>query len=181
MEDMDRTHLAVDVNAACRLYGQFQLRSGQTSNEYFDKYLFEADPALLKRVSQAMVPLIPSNTELLGGLELGGVPIATVLSQITGLPTVFVRKEAKKYGTCRLAEGANVAGRTVTLIEDVITTGGAVRNAALALRSDNADVSTVICAIDRRPETGSVLDDISVAVLAVMTKSELDIAQGLRA
>lgn len=176
---MDRASLAADVNAACRLSGQFRLRSGQLSNEYFDKYLFEVDPSLLKRVSQAMVPLIPSDTDLLGGLELGGVPIAAVLSQITGLPTVFVRKEAKKYGTCRLAEGGSVVGRTVTLIEDVITTGGAVRNAALALRGDDADVSTVICAIDRRPETGSVLDEISVAVQAVMTKRELDVAEGL--
>lgn len=181
MAGMDRTHLIADVNAACRLSGQFQLRSGQRSQEYFDKYLFEADPALLKRVCHAMAPLIPSNTELLGGLELGGVPIATVLSQLTGLPAVFVRKEAKSYGTCRLAEGADVAGRAVTLIEDVITTGGAVRNAAVALRSDSAAVSTVICAIDRRPESGSLLDDVSVAVLAVMTKDELDAAQRLGA
>jgi orotate phosphoribosyltransferase len=176
---MDRLHLAAKLNAVCRLSGQFQLRSGQHSTEYFDKYLFEADPELLKSVCRAMVPLIPAGTDLLGGLELGGVPIATVVSQITGIPTVFVRKEAKTYGTCRLAEGADVAGRAITLIEDVITTGGAVRNATLALRADNADVSTVICAIDRRPETGSVLDDVSVAVLAVMTKSELDGAQGL--
>jgi orotate phosphoribosyltransferase len=77
-----------------------------------------------------MVPLIPTDTDLLGGLELGGIPLATVIGQITGLPTVFVRKQAKTYGTYRLAEGADVAGRTVTLIEDVITTGGAVRNAA---------------------------------------------------
>ncbi|UNB52907.1 orotate phosphoribosyltransferase [Mycolicibacterium sp. YH-1] len=172
--------LAADVNAACRLSGQFKLRSGQHSNEYFDKYLFESNPELLKRVSQAMVPLIPSGTDLLGGLELGGVPLAAVLSQITGLPTVFVRKEAKTYGTCRLAEGADVAGRTVTLIEDVITTGGAVRNAALALRRDDADVTTVICAIDRRPETGCVLDAVSVAVLAVLTKADLDDAQRAR-
>jgi orotate phosphoribosyltransferase len=176
---MDRLHLAAKLNAVCRLSGQFQLRSGQHSTEYFDKYLFEADPELLRSVCQAMVPLIPAGTDLLGGLELGGVPIATVVSQITGIPTVFVRKEAKTYGTGRLAEGADVAGRTVTLIEDVITTGGAVRNAALALRGDNADVSTVICAIDRRPETGSVLGDVSVAVLAVVTKSELDSAQRL--
>ncbi|MBX9918236.1 MAG: orotate phosphoribosyltransferase, partial [Mycolicibacterium frederiksbergense] len=105
----------------------------------------------------------------------------TVLSQLTGLPAVFVRKEAKSYGTCRLAEGADVAGRAITLIEDVITTGGAVRNAAVALRSDSAAVSTVLCAIDRRLESGSVLDDVSVAVLAVMTKDELDAAQRLRA
>jgi orotate phosphoribosyltransferase len=168
--------LAADIDAACRLSGQFQLRSGQRSNEYFDKYLFEANPELLKRVSQAMVPLIPSHTDVLGGLELGGVPLATVLSQMTGLPTVFVRKEAKTYGTRRLAEGATVAGRTVTLIEDVITTGGAVRNAALALRRDDANVSTVICAIDRRPETGSALDDVRIAVAAVLTKADLDSA-----
>jgi hypothetical protein len=49
---------------------------------------------------------------------------------MTGLPTIFVREQAKTYGTCRLAEAPDVAGRTVTLIEDVITTGGAVRNAA---------------------------------------------------
>lgn len=85
---MDRADLVADVNAACRLSGKFRLRSGQLANEYFDKYLFEADPSLLRRVSQAMVPLIPSDTDLLGGLELGGVPIAAVLSQITGLPTV---------------------------------------------------------------------------------------------
>ena len=106
--------LAADIDAACRLSGQFELRSGQRSNEYFDKYLFEASPELLKRVSQAMVPLIPSDTDVLGGLELGGVPLATVVSQISGLPTLFVRKEAKQYGTGRLAEGADVAGRTVT-------------------------------------------------------------------
>jgi orotate phosphoribosyltransferase len=77
-------------------------------------YLFEANPELHKRVSKAMVPLIPSDTDVLGGLELGGVPLATVASQISALPTLFVRKEAKQYGTCRLAEGADVAGRTVT-------------------------------------------------------------------
>jgi orotate phosphoribosyltransferase len=148
---MDRLRLAADVNAACRLSGHFQLRSGQRSDQYFDKYLFEADPGLLKRVSQAMVPLIPSGTDLLGGLELGGVPITTVVSQLTGIPTVFVRKEAKTHETCRLAEGADVAGRTIALIEDVITTGGAVCNAAVALRGDHADVSTVICVHRHRP------------------------------
>ncbi|QRY47431.1 hypothetical protein JVX93_11915 [Mycolicibacterium boenickei] len=102
---MDRDLLATDVNHACRLQGQFQLRSGQLSHEYFDKYLFESDPQLLRRVCEAMVPLIPADTDLLGGLELGGVPLATVVSQLTGIPTLFVRKAAKTYGTCRLAEG----------------------------------------------------------------------------
>ena len=144
--------LARDVDACCRLTGEFTLRSGQVASEYFDKYLFEADPALLARVVEQMVDLVPDGTELLGGLELGGVPIATVLSARTGLPALFVRKQAKEYGTCKLAEGPDVAGRRVTLVEDVITTGGAVRDATRALREAGAIVETVVCAIDRSPE-----------------------------
>jgi orotate phosphoribosyltransferase len=60
--------LAADIDAACRLTGTFILRSGQVSNEYFDKYLFEAQPALLDRIAAAMVELLPGNTKLLGGL-----------------------------------------------------------------------------------------------------------------
>jgi orotate phosphoribosyltransferase len=80
------TELAREVNARCRLRGRFTLRSGQVSDDYFDKYLFEADPLLLGRVTGAMRPLIPDGTDLLGGLELGGIPLATMLSQATGIP-----------------------------------------------------------------------------------------------
>ena len=121
--------LARDVDARCRLSGEFTLRSGQVSHEYFDKYLFETDPALLARVAAQMEGLLPVGVDLLGGLEMGGIPIVTALSARTGLPALFVRKKAKEYGTCKLAEGPDVAGRRVTLIEDVITTGGAVRDA----------------------------------------------------
>ena len=91
--------------------GEFVLRSGVTSTEYFDKYRFEADPALLRDIAAALVPLVPDGTEVLAGLELGGVPIATVLSQLTGIPAAFVRKEAKTYGTCQLAEGGDRRGQ----------------------------------------------------------------------
>ena len=143
--------LAADIDGCCRLTGTFTLRSGQIASEYFDKYLFESDPTLLSRVAREMVQLLPHDTELLGGLELGGVPIATMVSSMTGHPALFVRKAAKEYGTCKLAEGPDVAGRRVTLIEDVITTGGAVRDATKALRAAGAIVEVVVCAIDRSP------------------------------
>lgn len=168
--------LARDVDACCRLTGQFTLRSGQLATEYFDKYLFEADPALLSRVVAQMVELVPPGTDLLGGLELGGVPIATLLSARTGLPALFVRKRAKEYGTCKLAEGPDVAGRRVTLVEDVITTGGAVRDATRALREAGAVVEVVICAIDRSPG-GNPLADVDLEVRPVLTKAELDAAR----
>lgn len=169
--------LAADIDACCRLTGTFTLRSGQVASEYFDKYLFESDPALLGRVADQMVGLVPEGTELLGGLELGGVPIATALSARTGLPALFVRKQAKTYGTAKLAEGPPVAGRRITIVEDVITTGGAVRDATTALREAGAFVPVVICAIDRSPASENPLADIDLEVRSVLTKAQLDSAR----
>ncbi|WP_435742293.1 orotate phosphoribosyltransferase [Nocardioides sp. SYSU DS0663] len=173
--------LAADIDACCRLTGTFTLRSGQVASEYFDKYLFEADPILLQRVAREMVQLLPHDTELLGGLELGGVPLATSVSGMTGTPALFVRKKAKEYGTCKLAEGPDVAGRRVTLVEDVITTGGAVRDATRALREAGAVVEVVVCAIDRSPAGENPLADVGLEVRAVLTKADLDAARAATA
>jgi orotate phosphoribosyltransferase len=178
--DLTRTadpDLARDIDACCRLSGEFTLRSGQVSSEYFDKYLFESDPQLLARVARQMVDLVPGDTDLLGGLELGGIPIVTALSSLTGHPALFVRKQAKDYGTCKLAEGPDVAGRRVTLIEDVITTGGAVRDATRALREAGAVVELVVCAIDRSPAGEDPLADVGLEVRPVLTKAQLDAAR----
>lgn len=169
--------LARDIDARCRLSGEFTLRSGQVSTEYFDKYLFESDPALLGRVADQIVPLIPNATDLLGGLEMGGVPIATAVSARLGLPALFVRKRPKEYGTCKVAEGPDLAGRRVTLIEDVITTGGAVRDATRALRASGATVEVVACAIDRSGPGGNQLADMNLEVRSVLTKANLDAAR----
>jgi orotate phosphoribosyltransferase len=166
--------LAADIDATCRLTGEFTLRSGQVADTYFDKYLFEAQPALLERVAVQVVDLLPEDTELLGGLELGGVPIATMVSARTGLPALFVRKQAKEYGTAKLAEGPDVSGRRVTLVEDVITTGGAVRDATRALRELGAVVEVVVCAIDRSPEGEDPLADVGLDIRSVLTRADLD-------
>lgn len=171
---MDLPALAAAIDSTCRVSGDFTLRSGISTTEYFDKYLFEGDPALLRAVADQMVPLLPRDTEVLGGLELGGVPIATILSSLTGLPTLFVRKEAKTYGTCKLAEGGDFTGRRVTLIEDIVTTGGAARNAALALRERGAVIDTLVCAIDRSAPGANHLPEIGLRTVSVLTKKDLD-------
>src|SRR5690606_31948350 len=97
-------------------------------------------------------PLIPVGTEILAGLEMGGIPVATALSLETGIPCVFVRKKAKDYGTCKFAEGLEIKGKKVCIIEDVVTTGGQVVLSTADLRSLGADISTVLCVIHRGPE-----------------------------
>ncbi len=86
--------LATRLRDTSRLTGRFVLRSGSVADVYFDKYLFEADPELLHAVADLAAPLVPEGTELLAGLELGGVPVATALSLRTGLPQVLVREDA---------------------------------------------------------------------------------------
>ena len=96
-----------------------------------------------------MVLLIPSAADILAGLELGGIPLATTLSQLTGLPTLFVRKKAKTYGTRRLAEGGSVNGQMVAIVEDIVATAGQIVSSAQHLIEQVARVSTAIAAIDR--------------------------------
>jgi orotate phosphoribosyltransferase len=178
MADQELIQLARDVDTRCRLRGEFVLRSGQVASEYFDKYLFEADPRLLGRVTARMARLVPPDTQLLGGLELGGVPLATALSQLTGLPALFVRKQTKAYGTRKLAEGDDPAGKRVTLVEDVITVGGTVVAAADALRALGATVTAVVCAIDRSSSGESAVAAAGITVLRVLTKDQLDSVAG---
>ncbi len=149
MTGAERLALAADISRASRLTGTFTLRSGKVSDQYFDKYRFEADPALLARVATAMLPLVPADAQILAGLELGGVPIATAMSLRSGAPAAFVRKQAKTYGTCLAVEGSDVAGKRVVMIEDVISTGGAVIDAAALLREAGASIVGVVCAIWR--------------------------------
>lgn len=168
-----RERLARRIRSRAHLTGHFVLRSGQTSTEYFDKYLFEADPPLLWDIAEAMAPLVPDDVDALAGLELGGVPLAVVLSQVTGLPTRFVRKEAKSYGTARLAEGGDVEGLRLLLVEDVVTTGGQVRASAADLRARGATVDQVVCVIDREAGGADRLAEDDLKLHALFTASEL--------
>jgi orotate phosphoribosyltransferase len=171
---MERDELAAAILSVARLKGEFKLRSGATSAEYFDKYRFEARPELLRAIARQLAPLVPSGTQVLAGLELGGVPIATALSLEMGLPVAFVRKTAKPYGTCRIAEGAEIAGRRVLVVEDVVTSGGQIITSTQELRQLGALIDSALCVIDREAEGSRALSAIHVALLPLFTKSQLE-------
>jgi orotate phosphoribosyltransferase len=175
---MERGDLARAIYDASHLTGRFTLRSGAVSDQYFDKYRFESDPPLLAAVAEALAPLVPHDTDALAGLELGGVPLAVQLSQVTGLPALFVRKEAKTYGTCRLAEGGEVVGRRLTVVEDVVTSGGQVVRSCFDLRDRGAVVEHALCVIDREAGGAAALAAIGVEGRPLFTMSELEAAQG---
>ena len=164
----DRSHLT----------GEFRLRSGAVSGEYFDKYLFESDPALLREVAEALADLLPDDAEAVAGLELGGVPLATVISQLSGLPALFVRKTAKEYGTCRLAEGGEVADRRLAVVEDVVSSGGRLIESCAALRDRGAKIIAVACVIDRETGGAENLAAQGLRLRSLLTMSQLRQAAG---
>lgn len=161
------------IHDASHLTGRFTLRSGVESTEYFDKYRFESDPVLLQDIAEAMVPLVPSGVDALAGLELGGVPLAVALSRVTELPAVFVRKEAKTYGTCQLAEGADIDGLHLLVVEDVVTSGGQVIASCGDLRERGATVTHALCVIDRQAGGVERLAGIGVELRRLFRMDEL--------
>jgi len=168
-----RAELAAAIRARSRLEGTFQLRSGTTATEYFDKYRFESDPALLSAIARELASLVPPDIQLLAGLELGGVPVATALSLHSGLPCVFVRKRAKDYGTCRLAEGAEVSGRRLLIVEDVVTSGGQVAKSCDDLRRLGASIEHAVCVIDRCAGGRELLKEAGVDLHALFVQDDL--------
>ncbi|MFD9123913.1 orotate phosphoribosyltransferase [Kitasatospora sp. NPDC059571] len=170
---MPHTDLARRIHGVAHLTGAFVLRSGRTATEYFDKYRFESDPVLLDEIAAAMAPLVPAGTEVLAGLEMGGIPVVTALARHTGLPCAFVRKRAKEYGTRRLAEGAEVAGRRVLVVEDVVTSGGQIVLSTADLRALGARVDTALCVIDREQDGSAALAAAGIALRPLLTAGDL--------
>lgn len=172
---MSQSELAKEIVRVSYLRGEFRLRSGQISSHYFDKYQFESNPLLLKRLAKEMVKKIPPDTEILAGLELGGVPLATAISLEVELPVVFVRKTKKEYGTEKIAEGINIQGKKLCIIEDVITTGGQVVKSTEALRNAGAIVDFVICVIWRGSTQDNSLEKAAIQKLPLFDMEELSV------
>jgi orotate phosphoribosyltransferase len=141
--------LGRDLVKVSYLKGDFVLRSGRRSNRYFDKFLFETDPALLRRIGKQLAALVPKETQRLAAPELGAVLLGGAVSMETGLPLVLVRKEPKGYGTSKQIEGHLTPADRVTLIEDVVTTGGDSLRSAQVLRDAGAEVIHLVVVLDR--------------------------------
>ena len=170
---MTRQELAKEIYDVSHLTGEFNLRSGVVSNEYFDKYLFEARPDLLRAIAEQMAEMLPDDFEVLAGLEMGGIPIATMISSITGKPLTMVRKKAKEYGTCKLAEGAEIKGKKVVVIEDVVTSAGQVVLSTNQLREFGAMINTALCVINREAGGEKNLAKIDVELKPLFTMTDL--------
>jgi len=161
-----------DADAVLR--GEFELSSGRTSDYYVDKYVFETQPDALRAVGRAIAERVrETGADRIGGVALGGVPLAAVASVESGVPYVIARKEAKGYGTGNAVEGELEDGDTVVVVEDVVTTGASAVEAVEKLRAAGATVEDIIIVVDRQEGGRENVEDAGLRMHALTTAEEL--------
>jgi orotate phosphoribosyltransferase len=171
--DADLHDLASDLVRVAWLEGDFVLRSGRRSRYYFDKYLFETQPAILRRVGRQLARLVPPDTRRLAAPELGAVLLGCAVSLELDLPLVLVRSKQKEYGTSKALEGVLEAGERVTVIEDVLTTGGAAIDAIEKVRAAGGDVICLVGVLDREEGAAENLERLGVPFRPLLKKGDL--------
>ncbi len=158
------------------LEGDFVLRSGRRSSWYLDKYRFETEPEILRalgvRLADATREHEPEAVRL-AGPALGAVALAASAAMASDLPFIIVRGETKEYGTAKRIEGPFERGELVCLIEDVVTSGGALAEAVSALRDEGLVVRNAVCVVDREEGGSDALARLGVRLRTLFRASEL--------
>jgi len=158
------------------LEGDFTLRSGKRSRWYLDKYRFETDPALLQELGERLAATVADaepEAVRLGGPALGAVALAASASMASGLPFIIIRGETKGYGTANRLEGPFEPGDIVCLLEDVVTSGGALCEAVEAVREAGLVVRHAVCVVDREEGGADALARLGVRLASLYRAGEL--------
>lgn len=136
--------------------GDFVLTSGQRSTYYINGKLVTLHPQGALMAGRLLLDLVSAETLAVAGLTLGADPLVTAVSLvgIYGDRTLFpliIRKEAKGHGTRAYIEGVSLpAGSTVTVLEDVVTTGQSALKAVDRLQQAGYRVNQILALVDRQ-------------------------------
>lgn len=134
----------------CIQFGEFKLKSGQTSSVYMNLRKIISYPDIMRMVATAMwEETRGSQFDLVCGVPYTALPIATCISLEHNIPMIMRRKEKKDYGTKQSIEGEFQPNQTCLIIEDVITTGGSIIETAVDLENAGLKINDVVALIDR--------------------------------
>ena len=171
---MTREQLIQAINDTSVLRGEFTLRSGRKSNYYIDKYRFATRPDVLREIGRLMAEHARElNVDRIAGAELGGVPLAAAAAMAAEKPFVLIRNQKKEYGTAKQMEGELKEGERVLLVEDVLTTGGQVLEAARTLADAGATVTRIVAVIDRMEGARENIEGAGYEMAALVTTKDL--------
>ncbi|HJJ32080.1 MAG TPA: orotate phosphoribosyltransferase [Methanocorpusculum sp.] len=151
-------------------FGDFTLASGAKSKYYVDVKTAIMRPELLGAIAEEVAKTY--DFEVIAGVAVGGVPLATAVSLASGKPCAIIRSAAKDHGKSQMVIG-NVEGKHVMLIEDVTTSGGSSKYGVDELRKAGAVVDAVVTVVDREGGASDLLGKDGVALHALVKASDL--------
>ncbi len=169
-----REQVARDLVSNAYLVGDFVLSSGRRSRYYFDKYLFETKPNILRPLARLLAAQIPTGVDRIAGPELGAVALAAAASLETDIPFVIVKKASKDYATQKLVEGEIHPGERVVVVEDVMTTGAQAIASAEKLRSMGMEVLFILGVVDREEGARENVEAAGFQLRSLFTRGELE-------
>jgi uridine monophosphate synthetase len=162
------------LRLGCVKFGDFKLKSGQTSPIYLDLRRLVGDPTALARAAAAYVGLLePLQFDRLAALPYAALPIAAAISLQGGWPLVYPRKESKDYGTKSAVEGVYESGETVVVIDDLVTTGESKFEGIEKLEAAGLKVNDVVVLIDRQPPAADAFSDRGLKLHAALSLPDL--------
>jgi orotate phosphoribosyltransferase len=173
---MTREQLATRIAEVALLRGEFTLRSGRKSNYYLDKYRFETQPDILVELGKMFAEHITPDVQRIAGPELGAVPLAAAAAMASGKPAIFVRNQKKEYGSNKQIEGVYNAGETIIIVEDIMTTGGQVVEAAKTLEAAGLKIKKIVGVIDRLEGARQNIEAAGYVFESLFTTKDLGIA-----
>jgi|APSaa5957512535_1039671.scaffolds.fasta_scaffold34449_2 uridine monophosphate synthetase len=175
------------VSLKCLKTGNFILSSGKESNFYVDLRILQSHPKTMKIICTEMInllhwyiikssirqtPTIDYSLSLCG-VPYGGVPYSSVMSIISDIPSVMLRKEPKKYGTKKLLEGDVSQKSDIILIDDVMTSGKSILEAANMLRNEGYTVKNALVILDRQENGKEFLQEHNIDVFSLLKISDV--------
>jgi orotate phosphoribosyltransferase len=155
------------------LRGCFRLSSGGTSDVYLDHFQLTANPDVFQSIINMISRIVPADTDVIAGVALGGIVFAAPLALTLSLPAAFVRKARKTYGTCRQIEGASVKGKSVCIIDDIISTGQSLASCGSLLKAEDASRLSAVCLVNRANGPLPVLQAAGIELHALFDLEEL--------
>jgi orotate phosphoribosyltransferase len=159
-------------------FGVFKLTSGKPSPYYIDLRVVPSFPDAFQQICDFYRQYITAqinteNFDRIAGVPLAGIPFASQIAYNLKKPFLYVRKGMRHHGRQRRVEGILVSGDRVLLVDDLVTTGLNLKNAAEAIRAEGGVVKEAVALLDREEGGKKELAENGIKVHTLLRISEV--------